>query len=151
MRTLVVLVAFLTLGGEPAHEEKLDGHWLVTAIQTDGKTKRIERQAVRFTNGQMVHSGKEINGDHGRTRFGNGLEAAGEYEWTVTYNCKMDPARKHIDLEVTPGTSMHGIYKFDANKLVLCIQRNVMKPRPTEFKTAPDTGPWLLELMREKQ
>jgi uncharacterized protein (TIGR03067 family) len=70
---------------------------------------------------------------------------------------KVDAAKNPstIDLEITggncAGNTQLGIYKFDGEKLVLCLAWPGDKDRPTEFKSTAEPRTILITLKREKK
>jgi uncharacterized protein (TIGR03067 family) len=77
-----------------------------------------------------------------------------DYSCKLTLDAKANP-HSTADLAVkegppdTAGKTSKGIYKFDGDKLVLCVSMPGAENRPTEFKTVEDEF-YLFELKKEK-
>jgi uncharacterized protein (TIGR03067 family) len=115
--------------------EKLEGTWLATRVETDGKqapadfTARIQ---MKFQGGMLMIRG--LLGDNRE----------------LPCQLKLDPEKTPRTIDWSGlGTSetVLGIYELDGDRLRLCI---ITRPRerPTEFKTEPGSNLTCLELKR---
>lgn len=140
MRTRILLLsvaAFLGTTqlnfGQDAKKDadKLQGTWEVVEFVVKGKSVENERRPKRL----IFEAGK--------------LTFAAERKFTFTLDEKAKP--KTIDLTSLDGAKVIlGIYRFDGNKLELCLQNGPDEARPKEFATE---GKSLLHfvLQREKK
>src|SRR5262249_15066018 len=135
-------------GPRPAHRpappksdlEMMQGNWKVVEVNANGKHAPGEvstNQRWRITpDGITVEDG---DGDKAR----------------ITYRLDASQRPRTIDLTfITPpwrGTTFHGIYQLDGNRLKICYTRAV-RQRPPDFRTdrEDDRGRLLLVLEREQ-
>jgi uncharacterized protein (TIGR03067 family) len=139
---LLVLPAALLLAAEAADDakkdlEKLQGEWVMAALEVDGKLVPEEKlQGTILT----------IKGD-------KYIVAVKDSKHEVTI--KLDPSQKPkaIDMSFPDGTNLpkigKGIYKIDGDTFVLCRAQATDNPRPTEFGTWPNTGYFLVTWKRK--
>jgi uncharacterized protein (TIGR03067 family) len=120
--------------------EALQGTWTAVAGERNGQ-KASEDDLKNF---KVVFKGDKmiINPDNDNR----------------TASFKLDPSNKPRALDITPeqgpkkGVSLPAIYELDGEALKICYDNEgVSDKRPTEFKTAPKSGLWLLVLKREKK
>jgi uncharacterized protein (TIGR03067 family) len=141
-RLLLVLPAVLLLAAGPADEakkdlEKLQGEWVMAALEVDGQPVPEEKlQGTTLT----------IKGD----RYVVAVKDA-KHEVTI----KLDPAQKPkaIDMAFPDGANLpkigKGIYKLEGDTFVLCRSQSTDGDRPTEFGTWPNTGYFLVTWKRK--
>ena len=121
-------------GREPEDEVLLQGTWVVTAGERDGKETKD------------LNGVKWIFGPRGQldTRRDKDTQP-GAY--------KLDKASRLRSIDIDPfdePESVIGIYELKGDVLKLCITRPTKYARPTDFTTKPDSGHLLLTLKREK-
>src|SRR5579862_7003132 len=136
-------VAGISIGGDPKKELTLfQGNWKVVSIKESDKEKNppddfVKGLAVNVTGNVMkitTNKGKEV---------------------VVTFNLKLDPAKKPkaIDMTISDGPDKGkvepGIYKFEGDKLTLCTE-DQGKERPTTFATKEGTTISLIVLQKIK-
>jgi len=119
-------------------QKQLQGTWLVTGAEKDGQAfDRIKggKLTVKDSNFTIVTAG--------------GVELKGDL--------RLDPAKKprQLDLAHQEGLlrdkTWEGIYDLDGDDLKLCYaEADSGKPRPSEFKTEPDSRLLLVIMKREK-
>ena len=127
--------------------EKLQGDWRFEAIEADGQnvtsdllndvlrdvTVRIEKEKISLLQGGST---KIVSAE-------------------MTLNAEADPKAADFKpnedvLGAFNGESMWGIYQLDKDELKICVSvRTAVKERPTEFKTQPDSGRYLVTLKRQ--
>ena len=141
-RVLSVVSAALLIAALPADEakkdlDKLQGEWVMAALEVDGKPVPEEKlQGTRLT----------IRGD-------KYIVTVKDTKHEVTI--KLDPAQKPkaIDMLFPDGTNLpkvgKGIYKLDGETFVLCRAQSTDGARPTEFGTWPNTGYFLVTWKRK--
>jgi uncharacterized protein (TIGR03067 family) len=127
-------------GGDAARKEleRFQGTWTFISAESDGKPlpKAKEPQTVTF------------EGDKFAVKVGDKVVQAGTQ--------KLDPTRKPktVDATVTEGedkgTTMLGIYELEGDTLKVCFDPKGKK-RPTELKTAPDSGHFMGVLKRAEK
>ena len=139
---LLAVPVVLLLAAEPADEakkelEKLQGEWVMAALEVDGKAVPEEKlQGTTLT----------IKGD----KYTVSVKDS-KHEVTI----KLDPSQKlkHIDMLFPNGTDLpkvgKGIYKLDGDTFVLCRSQSTENDRPTEFGTWPNTGYFLVTWKRK--
>lgn len=136
--SLVVSVSE-TLSAPPAME--LEGVWVVTSSEQDGKPFSAPSKGTRFT---FADAKVTVNPKKG--------------EGKVLYSFKTDPklSPKAIDLTVDEGKkkiTMRGIYRVEKDRLLLCIgvaiggdgMKDAESKRPAEFKSGPKTQLMIFE------
>ena len=127
--------------------EKLQGDWRFDAIEADGQnvtsdllndvlrdvTVRIEKEKISLLQGGST---KIVSAE-------------------MTLNAEADPKAADFKpnedvLGAFNGESMWGIYQLAKDELKICVSiRTAVKERPTEFKTQPDSGRYLVTLKRQ--
>lgn len=125
---------------------KLAGTWLVKSIETDGQNVTDELVLDVLKDVKIKVEDDEMTLVQGTRNLVG-----------VTFELYIEAMPKCADFKpaedvfgVFNGESMWGIYELDDNVLKLCVSiRTAVKERPTEFKTKPDSGLYLLELKRE--
>lgn len=118
---------------------KLQGTWVVTAAEQDGKA------LDRLQGGKLV-----IKDQNFHIKTASGTEMKGDLQ--------LDPAKKptHMDWMHQEGLlrekTWQGIYELDGDDLKLCYaEADSGKDRPGEFKTEADSKRLLVVLKREKK
>ncbi len=120
--------------------DRLQGTWKVISAESKG-----ERVPARDIAGMALL----IDGDSIRVR-----EAGKVHD---RYRYKINPARKPKEINFTyvagpkKGRTDRGIYAFQGDRLLFCIQEEPLSPRPGEFATDPDTALFLVILERVKK
>jgi RNA polymerase sigma factor (sigma-70 family) len=118
----------------PKDEDRIVGTWAVVSYEEGGQKaadETIKEARVTFTaDGKMTAK-----------------QGAQEQDYTYT----LDPARNPREFSMTndKGQVISGIYKFEGDKLTLCVARR--GDRPTEFASKEGTAVILEVLKREKQ
>jgi uncharacterized protein (TIGR03067 family) len=132
-RYLLLNVAVVLLAAEPADEakkdlEKLQGEWVMAALEVDGKA--VPEEKLRGTT-LTIKDDKYI-------------VTVKDTKHEVTF--KLDPSQKPkaIDMSFPDGTNLpkvgKGIYKIDGDTFVMCRAQMPDQARPTGFGTWPNTG-----------
>ena len=132
----LTLVALLTAHGFSddalTDHDKLQGDWRVTSIRVKGQDIDIS----------MLQDG-------GYIFTKNQLKITGPVEGVAEFTLRPDSKPKELDLKaikgVGKGKTVYGLYRFDGEKLVLCIG----DVRPSKFSGDDDAG--LLVLERRKK
>jgi uncharacterized protein (TIGR03067 family) len=129
---VVFATAGVVAGGDAkADLKKFAGTWSVESAKKGGKElPENEAKEIRFI----------FNGD--KMTFKKGDEAK---EATFTIDSTKKPPHFEVMIE---GKSHPGIYKFEGDKLQLCVGEN---ERPSEFKSEDGSRTMLIILKREKQ
>ena len=135
------LFALVLLAADPAEKEfkALHGAWTVVAAERDGQPFDLIKGGTMTIKDQNFHivtkAGTELKGD-----------------------LRLDPAKKpkRMDLAHQAGPlrdkTWEAIYELDGDDFKLCYAEiEAGKERPTEFKTAQDSGHLLVVLKREKK
>jgi len=126
MMSFVLISAGLFLGADAAADatkkdlDKWQGTWeLEVAPQNDANlTLKVE-----------------FKGDKMRVILADGVELKG----TFKIDASTDP--KIVDISIKDRGDYEGIYKFEGDKLVICVSEPCAKQRPTEFpKDGKNTG-----------
>ena len=142
--TAVALLLGLMLAGgvraDTAEKEfpKLHGTWIVVSAEKDGQA------FDRITGGKLV-----VKDQNFAIVTKNGTEMKGDLV--------LAPGKKpkHIDFTHQEGLlrdkTWQGVYELDGDELKLCYaEADTNKDRPTEFKTAQDSGLLLIVMKRKK-
>lgn len=124
---------------DATERQKLTGTWEGWVVESDGSQTSHRRQRVN----ELIITAAQISAKDGRDiSMGTGgykLGAAG--------------AAKTIDATGTggrtQGKSYAGIYKLEGNTLKWCSGNESARTRPTEFKTNPGNGHFLMILTRK--
>ncbi|HYV39244.1 MAG TPA: TIGR03067 domain-containing protein [Gemmataceae bacterium] len=117
-------------------QDAIQGTWKFVSVEMDGKKEDPKEQIIIF------------QGDKFTVKIGDMVLQAGTQ--------KLDPGKKPatVDAIVTEGegkgTTMLGIYEIQGDTLKSCFDMQGKK-RPTEFKTAPDSGTFLAVLKRAEK
>jgi uncharacterized protein (TIGR03067 family) len=138
----LILPAALLLAAEPADDakkelEKLQGEWVMAALEVDGKA--VPEEKLRDTT-LTIKDDKYI-------------VTVKETKHEVTF--KLDPSQKPkaIDMSFPDGANLakvgKGIYKIDGDTFVMCRAQMPDQARPTEFGTWPNTGYFLVTWKRK--
>jgi uncharacterized protein (TIGR03067 family) len=141
IRTLLASLLLASAGvaaDADAEVKAFAGNWVIADAQLDGRDHTDDFQEMKLA----------IEG----TRFTIKLEGNDD---VGTF--KLDPAKspKWIDITTSPkgafkGKTLPGIYKWDGDKLVLCLHADATA-RPTKFDAGPKTRAMLLTYTREKK
>lgn len=124
---------------DPAQAEvrKLRGHWTMAALEIDGSA--VEQPRLRGTT-------LEIRGD----RY---IVWTGKKPREVRFTLDSSKAPKEIDLffpDPPNADQVHrGIYVLDGDTFKVCKAQAAGQPRPTEFRTRPNTGVFLVTWKRQ--
>lgn len=112
-------------------ETKLQGEWSITKLEVRGKSAPAE----------FLETGKYVFKDQTLTIYENDKQVGVS---TFSIDSKQTPGTMNLIASEgkDKGRKMLGIYKFDDDKLILCIGGN----RPKEFTGAGEAG--LLHLIR---
>jgi uncharacterized protein (TIGR03067 family) len=118
--------------------DQLQGTWKFQSMEKDGKALQkedVEKKTITFT------------GDKWVVKEGDKTVQAG----THTFDPSKKPAT--VDAPVTEGenkgNTMLGIYELTDDTLKVCFDTKG-KSRPTEFKTAADSGCFMAVVKKEK-
>jgi uncharacterized protein (TIGR03067 family) len=133
LRLLTSLSFLILIAAEPADEakkelDKLQGDWVMTGLEIDGKELPDEK---------FKETTLRIKGDQY-------IVATGKSKYEVTI--KVDPTQKprHMDMEFPNGTCLpkvgKAIYKREGDTLIIVRAQSTDGDRPTQFGTWPDTG-----------
>jgi uncharacterized protein (TIGR03067 family) len=109
--------------------------------QADANKKELDKWqgmwelAVAPTNDANLSLKVEFKGDKIRVILADGVEVKG----TFKIDASTDP--KIVDFSLGDRGNWEGIYKFDGDKLLVCVSEACSKQRPTEFdKDGKNTG-----------
>jgi uncharacterized protein (TIGR03067 family) len=139
----LLVLALSLVAADPADDakkelERLQGAWIMTALEINGEKIAAER----FQNSRL-----EIKGDRYVVNTGKST-----HEAILT----LDPTKslKAIDMKLADGPNKgetaEGIYKLESDTLTICRPRLPPQPRPTDFTTKPGTDRFLVVWQREK-
>lgn len=105
----------------------LEGTWGFARLEVEGST---------IPAGALGTSRILIDGDRFRTESPDAT-----YEGVFNINVEADPHEIDIEFIAGPeaGNWNYGIFRLDADKLDICLDMKG-KPRPTGFRTSPDSG-----------
>jgi uncharacterized protein (TIGR03067 family) len=141
--TAVLVLFALVLGFARADDKDdlkvMQGVWIFLKHETEGK------ETPGFKPGAMTVT---LKGDTFTVRDGDKVLQSG--------TMKLDAGKKHkvMDCPVHEGEGkgviMLGIYELDGDTMRVCFDLKG-KNRPTEFKTAVDSGHFLVECKRDKK
>ncbi|MEW6303920.1 MAG: TIGR03067 domain-containing protein [Verrucomicrobiota bacterium] len=124
---------------DAAERKRLAGTWEGWVVDSDGSSQTHRRQRIS----ELVIAADKITAkDGGGVSMGQG-----------TY--RLDPARRMIDATGTmgrvQGKTYKGIYVLQGDTLKWCSANdNPRSQRPTEFRTRPSDGQFLMILTRKK-
>jgi uncharacterized protein (TIGR03067 family) len=123
-----------------AHE-MLAGNWTILSIVDNGEKLGPELVRAKFAESGRIHIG---------TRTAS-LIAPGTHERRVSA-LRIDPSRRPAEIDVTTrfDEELKGIYKFDGDRLFLCLAKHEEDARPTAFEAADGSDHALLELEMAK-
>ncbi|MDY3554079.1 TIGR03067 domain-containing protein [Gemmata sp. JC717] len=114
---------------DPSNPQKIQGKWRTIEVVSAGA--KLERDV-------WVHLSWEFNGKSVVTV----AQKAGEVPYTLLLDSSSTPAQ--IDLvHKNPKLSLSGIYKFEGEKLVICLREGT---RPRTFDSTEADGSWLVTL-----
>ena len=139
---LLAVPVVLLLAAEPADEakkelEKLQGEWVMAALEVDGKM--VPEDKLRGTT-LLIKADKYIVTANGKS-----------YEVTLRLDPSASP--KAIDMAFPDGPNLpkvgKGIYKIEGDTMTLCLG-GIGKDRPTEFASKPGSGTILIVQKRVK-
>ncbi|QDU37698.1 hypothetical protein Mal4_20140 [Maioricimonas rarisocia] len=145
---LAVVAALLSFAGVPAMAQeqspelqRFQGHWEVTDLVEDGKV--IPREAIR----EWLPSG-------GRAEIvENAIIFTSPHDQKKHVKVfSVDPTQypKAIDVSTKDRTAGVGIYRFDEERLIICIEDPEKGDRPDEFSAAEGSHRMLMVLKRSK-
>jgi uncharacterized protein (TIGR03067 family) len=149
MKILLVSFAISAAGiatADDARPDKLrlQGNWIVESCEQYGRP-------------DPASVGDFVILEAGKGRFIDKDDPCDECEFVVAIFAEEDP--KQLDFKYTgtkhredigPGEdTMHGIYRFDGDRLRICLGSGG-DPRPRDFKTKPGEETTLLVLRRQK-
>lgn len=138
---LMVPVALL-LAAEPADEtkkdlKKLQGEWVMAALEVDGKRvpeEKLKGTVLTIKDDKYTVAVKDT-----------------KHEVTIKLDATKKP--KEIDMEFPDGTNApkvgKGIYKIDGDTFILVRAQATDNARPTEFGTWPNTGYFMVTWKRK--
>jgi uncharacterized protein (TIGR03067 family) len=136
------LPVLLLVAAKPADDakkdlEKLQGEWIMTELEIDGKPvpgDKIEGTTLTIKGDKYIVSVKDK-----------------KHEVTITLDPSKDP--KAIDMAFTDGTDApkvgKGIYKLDSDTLILVRAQATDSERPTSFGTWPNSGCFMVTWKRK--
>ena len=139
---LSALAIVFVSAAEPAVEakkdlEKLQGDWVMSALEIDGKLvpeEKIRGTILTIKGDKYIVSTKKSKN-----------------EVTITLDPSQKP--KSIDMAFADGTNLpkvgKGIYKLDGDTFVLVRAQATDSERPTQFGTWPDTGCFMVTWKRK--
>src|SRR5262245_6051015 len=133
-RLLTVLVVGLLLaaddkeGAAKKELEKLQGSWVMDALEIDGKqvpTEKLQGTTLVIKGDKYIVTVKDT-----------------KHETVLTLNPAKKP--KEVDMVFLDGANKdkihRGIYELEGDTFKLCRAREPDGERPTEFATSPNTG-----------
>ena len=135
---LAVLLPAAAVGAEPKDSDKIQGVWVLTEAEDNGRT------APREELGNFVWS---FNGDKYTIKYRTDIR-----EGTF----KLDPGKTPRSFEHTvtagadKGKTYRGIYKFVGDDMVLCFPNDEKSGRPKEFTGKAGSGQSLWVFRRKK-
>jgi uncharacterized protein (TIGR03067 family) len=127
----VSAVACIALAGEPS----IEGAWEI--VESSFRGKKVGEGFITFTKDKMTL-------------------AIGKGEKGRDFDYALDPSKTPKQLHMTAkdepyaGKKATAIYKFDGDKLVLCIPRRPGDETPTEFTSNEKSQNLVLTLKRKK-
>jgi uncharacterized protein (TIGR03067 family) len=145
MQRLIVLSAVFmvsmaaTAGEDDASKadlKKMQGKWRPISIVADGKPQEVSPNSVYHFEGNK-----------------NIYDGSGKYFDVITLNAKSDPKELTFDNVQKDGPTTKGvkaIYRFDGDKLVLCVAPDPKAARPKTFESKEKSGHRLITLERLK-
>ncbi len=141
-RFLMLILPVVLLAAEPADDgkkdlEKLQGEWVMAALEIDGKAvpeAKLRDTTLTIKDGKYIVTVKD-----------------NKHEVTFTLDPSQKP--KAIDMSFPDGTNApkvaKGIYKIDGDTFVLVRAQMPEQARPTEFGTWPNTGCFMVTWKRK--
>jgi uncharacterized protein (TIGR03067 family) len=114
--------------------QSLQGDWVLESLEINGKVVAIDSLKI---DGTPVVPRLKVQGKR-YTLF------MGEKSFAMT--CQLDPRHTPSQITLTAfegadkGKVFLGIYKFDADRFVICRALGSTQPRPKDFATTPDSG-----------
>jgi uncharacterized protein (TIGR03067 family) len=142
---LFLVSAGAFLGADPVRGEaeqkelaKFQGTWKVLSYEEDGK----KRPADEIKNSRLIFQGAAF-----AVRNGDRIEERG----TQKLDLSQEP--RAVDHTITEGTdkgkTYPGIYRIAGDRLTFCFAP-AGKKRPTEFRSKPGSGYYLISYQRDK-
>jgi uncharacterized protein (TIGR03067 family) len=121
---------------EAAHE-MLAGDWVIRSIVDDGQTLGPELIRAKFAQSGRIHVGTRT-----ATRI---IPGTGERRVTAI---RVDPTQHPAEIDITTRFDevLKGIYKFNGDRLILCLAKSEEDPKPTDFTAADGSNRSLIEL-----
>lgn len=127
------------LADDASEKKQLQGQWEVTELVEDGKV--IPREAIR----EWLPSGGKIEINENAMSF-NSPEDGRKHVKVFSVDATTFP--KGIDLSTREKKDGWGIYKFDGERLIVCLSDPEEAPRPKEFDAREGSGQMLMTLER---
>jgi uncharacterized protein (TIGR03067 family) len=139
---LLLILPVVVVVAEPADEskkdlEKLQGEWVMAALEIDGKAipeEKLRDTTLTIKDDKYIVTVKD-----------------NKHEVTFTLDASQKP--KAIDMSFPDGTNAakvgKGIYKIDGDTFVMCRAQMPDQARPTEFGTWPNTGYFMVTWKRK--
>ncbi len=141
MGTVLFASALLSCAAADADFKKLEGTWEGWVVEGDGSQASQRRQRIN----ELVIAADRITAKDGRNiSMGQGtykLGSAGGVK-TIDATGTMGPVQ---------GKLYQGIYRVDGDTLRWCSGNDRARSRPTEFRTNPGNGHFLMILTRKKE
>jgi uncharacterized protein (TIGR03067 family) len=128
--------------------EKLQGVWVVTAIEEGGESTTAKDLPAAIT---VTFKGDKMVMD------GPLAAPKGEKPVKPEFTVKLDPSQKPKAIDTVAlggkfkGKTGKGIYQLDGDELKLCLPNQESKDRPTEFKSLAGSDLVVMTLKRSKQ
>lgn len=138
-----LLLCSVSQGQEPANTLKdFQGNWEVVELVEDGKT--VPRQAIQ----DWLPSGGKIQIAQNAIIF----ESPGAQKKSVKlFSVNVSTYPKQIDVSTQAGVDGTGIYRFDDEKLIVCMTSAQDGPRPDSFSAEVGSKRMLMILARDQK
>jgi uncharacterized protein (TIGR03067 family) len=134
----LLLVSTVAAADTDAELKKLEGRWGIAGAELAGRDHLDDFAGMKLV----------VKGDQFTIEFAENSDRG-----TFTIDAAKSP--KWIDIKTSPkgpffGRSLHGIYKFDKERLILCCEADG-KARPTAFEAKAKSRNMLLTYARDKK
>jgi uncharacterized protein (TIGR03067 family) len=141
-RLLLIIPAIVLIAAEPEKKpktdlDKLQGEWIMTALEVDGvavPSEKLEGSTLTIKDNKYIVTTKKS-----------------KHEVTIQLDESKDP--KTIDMAFPDGANEakigKGIYKIDGDKFILVRAQSTENERPTSFGTWPNTGVFMVTWQRK--